>query len=161
MRKIILRYSLLFGLFLIISPNGFSISIVPQGTSENYISSGGNDYLRAAVFVKLSAKEFGTLTGKKLNFPQTIYFKIIQRRLKHELKENPDLLITNYYDPKKAKFKFDALWFVIAAFIGPLGLVLAYTSKQRKGGPNRKNKITSAWLGFIFFVFWFGFAFLF
>lgn len=161
MRKVILRLPVLLILFLIISHNGFSISIVPQATSKNYISSAGNDYLRAAVFVKLSAKEFGTLTGKKLNLPQRIYFKIVQRRLKHELKENPDLLITHYYDPKKAKFKFDALWFVIAGFIGPLGLVLAYTSKQRKGGPTRKNKITSAWLGFILFVFWFGFSFLF
>ncbi len=161
MIKIILRSSFLFVLFVLTSHNGFSISIVPQATSENSISSGGNDYLRAAVFVKLSAKEFGTLTGKKLNLPQRIYFKIVQRRLKHELKENPDLLITQYYDPKKVKFKFDALWFVIASFIGPLGLLLAYTSKQRKGGPTRKNKITSAWLGFIFFVFWFGFAFLF
>lgn len=161
MRKIILRSSFLFFLFLIISHNGFSISIVPKTTSENYISSAGNDYVRAAVFVKLSAKEFGTLTGKKLNLPQRIYFKIIQRRLKHELKENPDLLITNYYDPKKAKFKFDALWFVIAGFIGPLGLLLAYTSKQRKGGPTKKNRVTSAWLGFVLFVFWFGFAFLF
>ncbi len=161
MRKAILRLPFLFFLFLTISQNSFSISIVPQETSENYISYGASDYLRAAVFVKLSAKEFGTLTGKKLNLPQRIYFKIIQRRLKHELKENPDLLITNYYDPKKAKFKFDALWFVIAGFIGPLGLLLAYTSKQRKGGPTRKNRITSAWLGFIFFVFWFGFAFLF
>lgn len=129
MRKAILRLPFLFVLFLIISHNGFSISIVPKVTSENYISSAGIDYLRAAVFVKLSVKEFGTLTGKKLNLPQRIYFKIIQRRLKHELKENPDLLITNYYDPKKAKFKFDALWFVIAGFIGPLGLLLAYTSK--------------------------------
>lgn len=156
-----LRLLFLFFLFLIISHNGFSISIVPQATSESYISSDGNDYLRATVFVKLSAKEFGMLTGKKLNLPQRIYFKIVQQRLKHELKENPDLLITRYYDPKKAKFKFDALWFVIAGFIGPLGLLLAYTSKQRKGGPTRKNRITSAWLGFIFFVFWFGFAFLF
>lgn len=161
MRKFMLRSSLLFVLFLIISPNGFPVSIVPQATSENYISPGGNDYLRAAVFVKLSAKQFGTLTGKKLNLPQRIYFKIVQRKLSHELKENPDLLITRYYDPKKAKFKFDALWFVIAGFIGPLGLLLAYTTKQRKGGPTRKNKITSAWIGFIIFVLWFGFSFLF
>ena len=51
--------------------------------------------------------------------------------------------------------------FVITAFIGPLGLLVAYTSKQRKGGPNRKDKITSAWLGFAFFVLWFGLIFVF
>ena len=160
MRQIILRSSLLFALCLIMH-NGFSISIVPQAISESNISSDHNDYLRASVFVKLSAKEFGTLTGKKLNLPQRIYFKIIQHRLKHELKENPNLFITRYYDPKKAKFKFDALWFVIAGFIGPLGLLLAYTTKQRKGGPTKKNRVTSAWLGFILFVLWFGFSFVF
>lgn len=159
MRKIILKAPLLFVLFLMISQGSFSIA--RPIVAENYISSVNSDYLRASVFVSLSAKELGELTGKKLNLPQRVYFKVIQRRLRHELKENPDLLITRYYDPKKAKFKFDALWFVIAGFIGPLGLLLAYTSKQRKGGPTKKNKITSAWLGFIFFVLWFGFSFIF
>ncbi|MDQ6761317.1 MAG: hypothetical protein M3015_01675 [Bacteroidota bacterium] len=159
MRKIILKAPLLFVLFLMISQGSFSIA--RPIVSENYLPAVNRDYLRASVFASLSAKEFGELTGKKLNLPQRVYFKVIQRRLRHELKENPDLLITRYYDPKKAKFKFDALWFVIAGFIGPIGLLLAYTSKQRKGGPTKKNKITSAWLGFIFFVLWFGFSFIF
>ena len=138
--------------------NGFSFSIVRP---VKVASPANPESLQASVFVKLSAKEFGTITGEKLNLSQRIYFKIIQRRLKSELKENPDLLITKYYDPAKAKFKFDALWFVVAAFIGPLGILLAYTSHSRKGGPTKKNRITSAWLGFVLFVIWFGSAFLF
>ncbi|MEO6638265.1 MAG: hypothetical protein ABIN25_08305 [Ginsengibacter sp.] len=159
MRKAILKISLLFTLFLTISHNGFSIA--GPVNVENHFSSMNNDYLRASVFIKLSAKEFSAITGKKLNFPQKIYFKLIQHRLKHELRENPDLLITHYYDPKKAKFKLDALWFVIGAFIGPLGVLVAYTSKIRKGGPTKRNKITSVWLGLILFVLWFGFSFIF
>ncbi len=161
MRKSILRSPVLLMLILLLSYNGFSFSIVKKIIPGNHISPVNIDYLRASVFVKLSAKEFETITGKKLNFPQRIYFKIIQRRLRHELKKAPDLLITDYYDPKKEKFKFDALWFVIASFIGPLGILVAYTSKQRKGGPTKKNKITSAWLGFALFILWFGFAFIF
>ncbi len=134
MRNIILQAPLLLVLFLIVSHNSFLIA--RPIISKNFISLINNDYLHASVFVKLSPKEFGELTGKKLDLPQRIYFKLIQRRLKHELKENPKLLITRYYDPQKAKFKFDALWFVIAAFIGPLGLLLAYTSKTKKGRPN-------------------------
>lgn len=152
---------IVFFTFLLATYNGFSFSIAKPIISENHIFPASIDYLRASVFVKLSAKEFEKITGKKLNLPQRIYFKIVQRKLKHELRKNPDLLITKYYEPQKAKIKFDALWFVIAAFIGPLGVLAAYTSKLRKGGPTRKNKITSAWLGFALFILWFGFLFLF
>ncbi len=161
MRKVILRSSVLLMLILFIGYSGFSFSIAKKETSLNHISPVNIDYLRASIFVKLSAKEFGAITGRKLNLPQRIYFKIVQHRLKQELKKNPDLLITNYYDPKKAKFKIDALWFVIAGFVGPLGLLAAYTSKQRKGGPTKRNKIISAWIGFAVFVLWFGFSFIF
>ncbi|MEO6219084.1 MAG: hypothetical protein ABIO81_01555 [Ginsengibacter sp.] len=147
--------------FFLLTYNGFSFSIVKPLIEENNIIAKKIDYLKAAVFVKLSVKEFETITSKKLNVPQKIYFKIVQRKLKHELKKNPGLLITDYYDPKKSKFKFDFLWFVIAGFIGPLGVLLAYTSKPRKGGPARKDIITSAWLGFAGFVLWFGYLFLF
>ena len=161
MRKNILRSPALVVFALFFTINGFSLSIVKSANPITYISPVNADYLRASVFVKLSAKEFSEITGRKLNLPQRIYFKIIQRKLRHELKRNPDLLITDYYDPKKAKFKFDALWFVIGAFIGPLGVLLAYTSITRKGGPLKKDRITSAWLGFILFVAWFGSLFLF
>lgn len=161
MRKIILALPGLLIFILLLSNNCFSFSIVKRVIPTSNISPANIHYLRASVFVKLSAREFGAITGKKLNLPQRIYFKIVQGSLKHELKKNPDLLITRYYDPKKEKFKFDALWFVIGGFIGPLGLLVAYTSKVRKGGPTKKNRITSAWLGFILFVLWFGFLFLF
>ncbi len=159
MRKIILKFPVF--LILILGYNGFSFSIVKTSTPKTYISPTHIEYLRASVFVELSAKEFEVITGKKLNLTQRIYFKIIQRKLKHELRKNPDLLITNYYDPAKAKFKFDFLWFIIGGFIGPLGVLLAYISKSRKGGPTKKNMIISAWLGFAGFILWFGFSFLF
>ena len=158
------RFGWYIGLFILVfffSKNGFAISVARPINAGNNVIAPKADYLKASVFVQLSPRQFTELTGKKLNFPQRIYFKIIQRRLNRELKSNPDLSITQYYDPQKEKFKFDALWFVIATFIGPLGVLLAYTSKLRKGGPTRKNRITSAWLGFILFVLWFGFSFLF
>ncbi|HEV8082543.1 MAG TPA: hypothetical protein VGP55_05045 [Chitinophagaceae bacterium] len=161
MRRTILTSPVLLIFILVLNIKGFSFSIGKSIIPENHISPACIEYQRASVFVKLSAKEFEAISGKKLNFLQRIYFKIIQRKLKHELKKAPDLLITNYYDPQKEKFKFDPLWFVIAAFIGPLGLLVAYTSKVRKGGPTKKNRITSAWLGFALFILWFGFLFLF
>lgn len=162
MRKKILRaVVLIIFCFGTVTNSGFSLSVIRPVSTGNKISEQNNDYLRAAVFVKLSPKEFETITGKKLNLPQRIYFRIIQRKLKHELKKNSEFLITEYFDPKTTKFKFDLLWFVIAAFIGPLGLLLAYISPQRKGGPAKKDKVTSAWLGLALFILWFGFSFLF
>jgi predicted small integral membrane protein len=71
------------------------------------------------------------------------------------------LLITDYYDQKKDKFKISVLWFVIGVFIGPFGVIAAYTSRQSKGEVSKKNKIISVWLGFLAFIIWFGYFFLF
>ena len=163
MSKKILSSSVIIILSIILScQNGFSFSIVRAPATENKTEIKNPDYLKASVFVNLSAREFAAVTGKKLNFLQKIYFKVIQRQIKRDLKKNPDLLIHDYFDQKKAKFKFDLLWFVIAAFIGPLGVLFAYTSyHQKKDKTTRKDKITSAWLGFLFFVLWFGFLFVF
>jgi len=141
------------------SQTGFSLSIVKISAHEREVKS--PDYLKASVFVNLTANEFAIATGKKLNLIDKIYFKIIQHKIRKDLKKNPDLLITDYFDQKKGKFKFNALWFIIAAFIGPLGVLLAYFSHQQKNGPLRKDRINSAWLGFVFFIIWFGLVFVF
>lgn len=144
------------------SQNGFSFSIVRTSARDNKTEIKNPDYLKASVFVNLSAREFAEATGKKLNLFQKIYFKVIQRQIKRDLKKNPDLLINDYFDPQKAKFKFDLLWFVIASIIGPIGVLLAYThKKQKKELTTRKDKITSAWLGFLFWIVWFGWLFIF
>ena len=163
MNKKILSSSVIIILSIFLScQNGFSFSIVRASVNGSKTDMKTPDYLRASVFVNLSAGEFAAATGKKLNFFQKIYFKVIQRQIKHDLKKNPDLLITDYFDQKKAKFKFDLLWFVIATFIGPLGVLFAYTSHhQKKDKTTQKDKITSAWLGFLFFVIWFGVLFVF
>src|SRR5258708_34513655 len=96
----------------------------------------------------MSAHEFAAATGTKLNFFQKIYFKIIKRQVKRDLKKNPDLLITDYVDQRTRKFKFNALWFVVGAIIGPLGVLLSYYSHRQKNGPNKKDRTISACIGF-------------
>lgn len=141
---------LFFGLFIFCQKNDAASFIYSSPTSVNH-----TDYLKASVFVKLSAKEFSSLTGTKLNFLQKLYFKSVQRKLSREVKKNPELLITEYYSPANHKFKLDALWFVIGAIIGPLGILFAFTSKQPKS-----NRISAA-MGCILFVLWFGYLFIF
>ncbi|MDQ2720596.1 MAG: hypothetical protein M3Z26_12670 [Bacteroidota bacterium] len=135
------------------SKAAFFINPNSETPANNAINK--TDYLKASIFVKLSSKEFSTLTGTKLNFLEKIYFKSVQRKLTRELKKNPDVLITGYYDQKKSKFKMDPLWFVVGCILGPLGILFSFTSKQPK------NKRTSAALGCIVFIIWVGYFFVF
>lgn len=125
-----------------------------QLLSENTITP-SNDLSRANVFVTLSAKDFAIFTGRKLTLVQKLLFKAAQSRLKKDLKLNPDLLVTEYYDPIKKKFKFDSLWFILGIMIGPLAILFAWTSKRNKTSQK------SAFLGFLIFILWFGFLFVF
>ena len=142
--------------FLFLGQNADAASFIypPSVKGENRgISKPPN--LTVSDFIKLSPREFTTITGKKLNVFQRLNFKLAQHRLSREVKTNPELLSANYDGQKKGKFKFDALWFVVGAILGPIGILFSYTSKQPKN--NRK----SAFLGFIVFILWFGFLFLF
>ena len=147
------RFIILFG-FLLVCQENFSASFVKVTDSKPPITN-QSDYLKASVFVKLSIKEFAEITGTKLNFLEKLYLKTVQHKLAREVKKNPDLLISKYYDQKKAKFKIDPLWFVIGAILGPLGILFSFTNKQKK------DKRKSAMLGCALFVIWFGFLFIF
>ena len=140
--------------------NGYALSFV-RPVPENGKTQIASGYLKASVFVNMSASDFAAATGTKLNFFQKIYFKVLKRHVRRDLKKNPDLLMTDYVDQKTGKFKLDPLWFVIGIIIGPLGVLLSYYSHQQKNGPNKKDRTTSAWIGFGVFVLWFGFLFLF
>ena len=161
-QKIVKAPGIIILLIFLYCPNSFSFAVFRTVGNANKTAVAPPDYLKGSVFVNLTATEFAAVTGKKLNFFQKISFKIIQRRVRRDLKKNPGVMITDYYDQEKAKFKFDALWFTIAAFVGPLGILAVYTSHLRKGSlTTKKDKITSAWLGFALFVIWFGLVFIF
>lgn len=99
-------------------------------------------YVKASEFVKLSVKEYSELTGKKLNFLQRLSFKATKMKMKHDLKRNPELKITDYINADSTTFQIDALWLILGILIGPIGVLLAYLTKQEK------YKITSTWIGF-------------
>ncbi|MEO5502052.1 MAG: hypothetical protein ABIR31_11480 [Ginsengibacter sp.] len=126
--------------------HSFAINVSPHSFIEVKIIERP---LFARDVVKMNAKEFSIATGHQLNFIQKIYFKILKSKLKTTIKNDNDLLLEKYYEPKKGKFKFDSLWFIIGSIIGPLGILFAFTSKQPK------NKRLSAVLGTIVFIIWF------
>ncbi|MDE3212482.1 MAG: hypothetical protein KGM98_04550 [Bacteroidota bacterium] len=162
-KKILGYLVLLWVMVLFQTREGQAFSIVRKSTdvSTPVPKDATPDYLKGAYFVKMTPREFSVATGKNLNIFQRIYFKAIQHRIRKQLQDHPNLLITQYYDPVHEKFKFNLLWFVIGSFIGPLGVLTAYSSRSRKGGPTRKSKLFSVWLGLLFFIVWFGYIFIF
>ncbi len=100
-QKLISASALIILLMLFFCQGSFSFSIVRLPADENKTEIKNPDYLKASVFVNLSAKEFAAVTGRKLNLIDRIYFRVIQRQIKKDLKRNPDLLINDYFDPKK------------------------------------------------------------
>jgi hypothetical protein len=99
-------------------------------------------YLQVSEFVKLSAKDYSALTGKKLNFFQKLSFNITRAKMKRDLKKNPDLQLSNYINADgNTTFQIDVLWLFLG-FLAGIGVIAAYLTKQEK------YKITSAWIGF-------------
>ena len=98
--------------------------------------------MKASDFIKLSVKDYSLITGKKLRLFEKVSFKIMKMKIKHDLKKNPNLLMTDYYKENKRPFKFNFLWFLIGMLgFAPIGLIIAYLTKQDK------DKIISAWIG--------------
>jgi hypothetical protein len=162
-KKTIIIFIVLFAPLIFSLSKAYPFSIVKGKIPPKIYRVSSADYLKASVFVGMTTRDFESATGKNLNFFQRVYFKMVQHQIKRQLRKsnNPDLLITQYYDPAKEKFKFDPLWFILGAFIGPFGVLAAYESRERRGGPTRKNKLRSVWLGFALFFIWFGYFFVF
>ena len=114
--------------------------------------------LTAREFIKLSAHDFSVLTGKKLNVFQRVFFTIAKMRVKHDLKKNPGLKITDYLNKDKKGNSFNFTWFllglaapvvgiftgifVLFVIISVIPVVLAYATKQDR------IKKKSVWVGF-------------
>ncbi len=78
--------------------------------------------LNASDFVKLSAKDFSLITGKKMNLWNRLSFSFLKMRMKHDLKKNPDLKVNDYY-AKKGK-KHLSVWWIVG--IGVVILLLIF-----------------------------------
>ena len=146
MKKIKLLLLAAFSIYAFSGVNmayGFSV-IKPVTNTELPSSLAAFKYLKASEFVKLSVKEFNDLTGKKLNFFQRLSFKITKMGMKHDIKKNPDLKLTDYVDGN-GTFTIDILWLILGFLVG-IGVIAGYLTKQEQ------YKITSAWIGFGLFL---------
>ncbi len=137
----------------------FASSLVVPLTTKSETSKGLTaKYFKVSEFVKLSPGEFSKLTGKKLNFFQRVSFQLIKLKMKHDLKRNPDMLITDYKKAPGRGSGFNIMWFLLG-IAGPiLGLfmpylalfllfaflpvIMAYITHQDR------ESIKSVWMGF-------------
>ena len=84
--------------------------------------------LKVSELVKLSAKQFAMLTGKKMGLLARLKFNFIKMKLRHDLKKDPNLLLKDY--AKAGKKKLGTGWIILiivgsVIFLSLLILLLA------------------------------------
>lgn len=52
--------------------------------------------MKISEFIKLSAKDFSMITGKKMGLKEKVSFTILKKDMKKSLKSNPDQTVTEY-----------------------------------------------------------------
>ena len=64
--------------------------------------------MKTSEFIKLSPGDFALSKGKKLSFFEKVSFKVLQMKMKHYLKKNPDSTVADYYQ-SEGKHNFNLL----------------------------------------------------
>lgn len=77
--------------------------------------------LKASEFVKLSINDFSKITGKKMNLKDKISFIVLNKRMKHALKKNPDLTVDEYLASNK---KLGTGWWILIGAVAGAAILL-------------------------------------
>ena len=108
--------------YIVNTNNSFAFAIIKPVSPMHEVISLNN--IKASEFVKLSAKDYSIITGKKLNLWNRISFSLLKMRIKHDLKNNPNLKISEYYS-KKSRHMSPWLWIGIGLVVALIILLLA------------------------------------
>lgn len=121
-------YLNLFCICCILNTNtSFAFAISKPGNIEKPGRIKFSNNLKASDFVKLSAKDFSWITGKKMNLWNRLSFSFLKMRMKHDLKKNPDLKVNDYY-AKKGKKHLSVLWIVGISLLILILIFLIYAA---------------------------------
>jgi hypothetical protein len=71
----------------------------------------------ARTFVSLSIKQMEALAGRKLTLRERISFSVMRLKMKHDLKRNPDVQLSDYYG-KNANRKLGTGWWILIIILG-------------------------------------------
>ncbi len=82
--------------------------------------------MRATDFIALSMKEFARLSNKRLSLKEKIAFSVLKKKLKREIKKNPDLTVGGYLAANRSISTLS--W--IGIIIGVLSLILVIIASR-------------------------------
>jgi hypothetical protein len=83
--------------------NSFAFAIGKPAIAERPDINHSTNNIKASELIKLSEKEFSLITGKKMNLWDRLSFSVLKMRMKHDLKNNPNLTISEYYAKKSSR----------------------------------------------------------
>ncbi len=116
-------YLNLFCIYCIINTNtSFAFAISKSSNIEKPGITKFSNNLKACDFVKLSAKDFTLITGRKMNVWNRLSLSFIKMRMKHDLKKNPNLNVNDYYANKGRKHL--SAWWIVGICVVSLALLL-------------------------------------
>jgi len=123
---------------------------LPVKATEVYLPAGNTGQLISLMdLTRISAKEYGEMTGKKMNFFDKVSFKIGQRQLKKCINDDGTFSkkrIQKYFNKAAVGGGgFSIVGLALGVLLSLIGVLIAYLLKS----DNKKSIVTWAWIGFL------------
>lgn len=80
--------------------------------------------VKVSEVVKLSAKQFAALTGRKMDLFDRFKFSVLKMKMRHDLKKDPNLLMKDYLNEGKKKMKTGWKILIIIGCLLIIGLII-------------------------------------
>jgi hypothetical protein len=96
---------------IIVSINVNSVSIIYPRSTTSIVKDWKN--LKISEFIMLSPEDYTKITGKKMNLTERISFSIMKLRMKHVIRKNPNMTVSEYMDTHK---KLGTGWWILIGF---------------------------------------------
>ena len=96
---------------IIVSINVNSVSIIYPRSTTSIVKDWKN--LKISEFIMLSPEDYTKITGKKMNLTERISFSIMKLRMKHVIRKNPNMTVSEYMDTHK---KLGTGWRILIGF---------------------------------------------
>ena len=96
---------------IIISNNLNSFSVIYPGSTTSIVKDWKN--LKISEFIMLSPEDYTKITGKKMNLTERISFSIMKLKMKHVIRKNPNMTVSEYMDTHK---KLGTGWWILIGF---------------------------------------------
>jgi len=114
---------------IIISINVNSVSVIYPGSATSIVKDWKN--LKISEFIVLSPEDLTKITGKKMNLTERISFSIMKLKMKHLIRKNPNMTVSEYMNTHK---KFGTGWWILIGFIVFLLLLILVSGALFKRG---------------------------